>query len=275
MFIPEPVWELPLDPAAPNVELEALQPQQLLVSVEIGREHHAQRVVLAQQEVRLVADQETSVLLTCALPPDAPQTVPLTGTLTIPPGWETASGATPLGQSVTIRFELKHRPADFDCATREILGQDLVATEQRGPFRWTAGDVLPGNYVANVRCGRSWMPSWTRELVVGPTGNRHVELKLPPPAELIVHVVPDSSSDPAAAFTQISVLTGTGQPAPGTLGYSFGPGPHRLLLPVGPVLISATWPHAEGGFQSVGRQLQLRPGRNEVTLERVIASACA
>jgi len=257
------LWEQPLDPSAPTVILDALEPRPLEVSVEIGRAGHERRLVLAEAEIELKPGRKTNLLLTCIAPPEAPPPVPLAGTLRVPIAWEIASNSIPDPKRVAIRFEMRDRPADLDGTTRAILQEDLIPTGTPGLFRWDAGEVLPGSFVAIIRCDEEWTDSWSTEFIVGPTGNRHLALELPPPAALIIRL----EEAPGLAPMFVEWRAGSGQPEPLAFGMRLGPGPHELRLPIGPVLVTAGWLGDQDTFRAAARRLQLRPGRNEVTLE--------
>jgi hypothetical protein len=228
-----------------------LLPGKCIVSAEMGKSFR-NPVVLAQQQVEISAGETTRVSLSLADPPRSEKPAPLAGTLYLPPDW---SDLEP-----DLWFEILERP-DLEESVRPRARFSSMQPVEGTPglYRWSAGKVPPGKYVATIHAVEMQFP-----VDVPPEGNEEVRLEIGEPADVSVHLVDESGAD-----AEVKSVHWYGERAPGKTGgglesatYDPATRTYQFRAPAGRVVIHI-W---DRRFRFINETIDLDPGPNEHTI---------
>lgn len=228
-----------------------LLPGTSLVTVEIGK-NLGNSLVLAEQEVELRAGETTSITLRLADRTAAQRPVPLAGTLYVPSGWSH------LGPS--LDFNILDRPDLGDSGKADVSFAQMQAVEgSAGLYRWSAGLVPPGRYVAKVGVLQ------IQSLVdVPPEGCQDVRIVIGDPADVRLRAVDEDGAD-----TEVDTVLWCGPRAmlggemslnPAT--YDASSKTYQFRAPAGRVVIRI-W---DRRFRFNNETITVEPGPNEHTV---------
>jgi hypothetical protein len=178
-----PVPALAADDAGP-ILFEGLVPGRYVVQAEIG-EWFRGPLILGAAPVEVSAGARAAVRLELKDRPVPGSKVPLEGMLVFPGEWE--------DRRIAIDFEPMDRP---QAKTGEGIRVELESMEpvagRSGHYRWSAGVVVPGKYLATIR-------EFELQVIVdvGPAGRKDAEIRIGAPTEIEVRVVDAETGAPA------------------------------------------------------------------------------
>lgn len=168
--------------AGEELTVEGLPPGEYVASCELGTWYRDPQCFTAVPIV-LAAGRDGSVRLD--VPPQSiPATVPLRGTLVVPPAWGVDELRLSLDPS-RVPFRVGDRAQKCSVAP--------VVDGEPGLFRFDAGTVLPGRYEFEVD-----PLGYRRSIEIGPDGATDLRVELPPPATVSVEFVDDATGAPVA-----------------------------------------------------------------------------
>ncbi|MEW6742711.1 MAG: hypothetical protein AB1486_08120 [Planctomycetota bacterium] len=219
-----------------------------VVSVEIGEAYAAGREVLAWANVTLEAGHQTRVTLQLKDPPRQEPRIPVGGTLYLPTSWGRPR--------IAITLQATDLP---DKDPIEISLSEMEPVPGRaGLYRWSAGELVPGQYEISIRefeCS---------EIVqVDENTREDIHIELPEPAEVILRILDEDTRAPLDV-EPIWVANSEWSRAP----RDPATGAYCLWAPAGRV----TFHISDEAYHSHVQQYDLLPGRNEITV--TLRKAC-
>ena len=242
------------------IVMDGLAAGRYTVAAEIGQFGDTERIVA--QEVEVLVNGRATVHLSIPST-DEPAIVAVTGTVTVPPEWQTAA--------FWLSMKLIGSPArggnkgshSFSLADMELIAASV--------WRFDADDVQEGLYqleVVSEECLLSDPPAtllYTTVREVSARAESELRVVVPPPALVTLRVV-----DEKGVLVDVSdVNFNTKRPPESSGGRLLSPtrtseaGVYRFAAPVGDVEI-AVW---DDGFAFVHEEIRLHPGQNDVALE--------
>ncbi len=255
-----PVFEVKPEPDRATA-VDGLEPGDYRLTAEAGSWWKAPKA-MGETFVTLEAGRKTqSTLKITALPPK-PESVPLAGTLYVPPAWG------------SVRPDLTLEALDNEeIGENEIRGrQDLQAASISGTpgrFIWDAGEVPPGRYKIEVGLDALSI-EWDHFVKVGPGGDKGVRIELGEPAEVAVRVVDEKTG----LDVTVEQLEWHMEVRPEAGGWSDNEVKEKkgntfvFRAPVGPITIGSD----SEEYVTSTQEIDVRPGRNDVTLK--VTPAC-
>ncbi len=245
------LMELPL--ASEEKLVTDLPAKRTTVSIELG--YDDDRQVLVWTSVELVAGEQAHVQLVLDQLPAYEEPVGVRGTLHLPSEWATRG----------VRLELVAKDSAGSMANPRtaipLSRMRSVRSPEEGLYRWSAGKLVPGRYMAIVSSLQ-----FSQEVIVPPEGVDDVHIEVGAPATVTIKVV-DSGTGLAVP---IEALHWTGSQSDAAESETFGiakEGPdsetYSLVAPAGRIELFC-WSGASYYFYHEVHDVS--PGEGELTL---------
>jgi hypothetical protein len=226
-----------------TIVLRDLAPGAYLLTVELLG-------ILAESPIDLRAGEHAAMALRLGDLPEPRAKVPLSGTLYVPPAWGKRDFTLKLGFCSIDDLEF-------------VLAKDIElhsTTMQEVPgapswLRWMAGDVAPGDYLAQIDDGELWL---LESIEAPPSGRDDVRLMVKEPADVRVHIVDAETREPCqVTCVEVSDISRRRQAIwnPATMSYGMRLTAERTTIEVR---------HRDRWFEQT---IDLLPGVNEIAFE--------
>lgn len=232
--------------------ITGLSPGRVAVSVELGELHGEDPPTsVGWVPAQLEAGQRTHVTLVLKTLPEPSASAMLAGTLFLPPSW---------GEKDVLLFLERRGHLNSSNFIRIPLSKMTAVAEREGLYRWSAGSVIPGRFLATLN------PFPYEQMIdVPPEGMLEVNLEIGEPANVVVRFLDQESGAPvpiAASMWSCRRPDGSKGETAESANRDDEVGVSRFVAPAGEVSLFGVnkeyWPHMDFHL--------IHPGDNEITV---------
>lgn len=173
------IMEIPITSEFPIITIDVIRTGNLLACIELagGLGFLNNVVCLGCAAAQVTWNQTCRIDIACQPPPASPPMVPLAGTLFVPAPWVFGRPG--------MSFEMIDAPTSSGVTSKWVAPDELEPINGRAHwYRWDAGDVCEGKFVIKIP-----EAGWATSVMVGPSGNKAVDIVLSDPATAVFSVM--------------------------------------------------------------------------------------